>query len=146
MAREKLFHVGIKALITNSEGKVLVLKANPAKFLQEKLAHWDIPGGRISEGESADEALAREIEEETGISEIIGAENFTSVISNIEIPISDAEQVGLVLIVYKVVIPDDAVISLSDEHTEYEWADPLVAAERLLHKYPRIFTDAVRSL
>jgi hypothetical protein len=44
MASEKLFHVGVKALIVNSEGKILVMKT---VAWYGAIAHWDIPGGRI---------------------------------------------------------------------------------------------------
>src|ERR1700744_177543 len=96
---EKLFHVGVKALIISEEGKVLLLNVNTAHFRDDKTPHWDIPGGRVQEGQSALETLKREVVEETGIEQIEKAEYLTGVISNIEIPISDTEKVGLVLVV-----------------------------------------------
>lgn len=141
---EKLFHVGVKALIFNREGKALLFEVNTSKFKGDKIAHWDIPGGRIQEGQTASEALAREIEEEAGITESSEPEFYTSVISNIEIPISDTERVGLVLMVYKVQIADSIEIRLSDEHLKYEWVDLSEAAVRLGYKYPLEFTNLLR--
>jgi 8-oxo-dGTP diphosphatase len=143
MASEKLFHVGVKALIINEDDKVLVLNVNTTKFRDDKTPHWDIPGGRIQEGQSALETLQREVLEETGIEQIEKSEYLTGVISNIEIPVSDELTVGLVLVVYKVVVPPNSVITLSNEHTGYEWVSRAEAAERLRYKYPEEFTKAL---
>lgn len=138
--KEKLFHVGVKGLISNAAGKILLLEVDTSTF-KNRTPHWDIPGGRIQVGQGVQEALAREVEEELGVTEIGTPEFFTAVISNIEIPVSDTEKVGLVLMVYKVKIPADAEITLSAEHTGFEWVSPDVAAERLAHKYPKDFTN-----
>jgi 8-oxo-dGTP pyrophosphatase MutT (NUDIX family) len=143
MASEKLFHVGVKALIVNADDQVLVLNVNTTKFKEDKTPHWDIPGGRIQEGQSALETLQREVLEETGIETIENAEYLTGVISNIEIPVSDELRVGLVLVVYKVSVPPNSTISLSNEHIGYEWVSRADAAERLRYKYPEEFTKAL---
>jgi 8-oxo-dGTP diphosphatase len=103
MSKEKLFHVGIKALIENQRGDVLLLYA-PGWEKAKTKPHWDIPGGRIQEGGSAEETLKREVEEETGIKDVESLECFTSVIANHEIPFED-RILGLVLMVYKVKVP-----------------------------------------
>jgi hypothetical protein len=40
-------------------------------------------------------------------------------------------------------IADDTVITLSDEHTEYVWADEKEVREKLGHKYPDQFIDTL---
>jgi 8-oxo-dGTP diphosphatase len=142
MASEKLFHVGVKALIVNSNDQVLVMKVNTASF-KDSTPHWDIPGGRIQQGQSAIAALKREVLEETGIDQILTTEFLTGVISKIEIPVSDNEKVGLVLVVYKVTIPENSTVTLSNEHTAYEWVTRSVAADRLRYKYPEEFIKAL---
>lgn len=138
--KEKLFHVGVKGLITDNEGRVLILKVNTATF-KDRTEHWDIPGGRIQEGQDAAGTLRREIMEEVGL-EIGNKPTFiTSVISNVEIPLSESQSVGLVLMVYRVSIPADSEIHLSDEHTAFEWVDKVEAARRLSYKYPVSFTE-----
>jgi len=137
MTKEKLLHIGVKALITNKQGDILVLKTIP---LQGAAVHWDIPGGRIKEGHSVEETLRREVLEETGLQNIAQVEFFTAVVSNIEIPVPDLGKVGLLLMVYTVQIPDSTTIVLSEEHTAYEWVDHTEAAERLRYKYPDTFT------
>lgn len=142
MAHEKLFHVGVKGLITNAEGKILVLNVNTARFRDKTdEGHWDIPGGRIQVGSDVKETLTREITEETGVSAISDIGFFTAVISNLQIPISETERVGLVLMIYKVTIPEDSQIVLNEENTEYEWVTPAEAALRLAVKYPAEFTS-----
>jgi 8-oxo-dGTP diphosphatase len=137
----KLFNVGIKGLIENAEGKILVLKSSLKDHKAPTEAYWDIPGGRIEEGEHVLEVLKREIEEETGIQELKKeAEFFHAVVSNHKIPFED-KIIGLVLMVYKVQIPKNSKIKLSDEHVAYEWVDRAEAANRLAHKYPEEFTS-----
>ncbi len=46
-------------------GKLLVLKRAPT--MSYKPGTWDLPGGHLAVGESFEECLAREIEEETGL-------------------------------------------------------------------------------
>lgn len=142
MANEKKFHVGIKVLIENPDGQVLLMKTMAWK---PNPAHWDIPGGRIQEGQTVDDTMAREVEEETGVTDITNPQFFTAVISNIEIPLKDGEVVGLVLMIYKATIPSDSHIQLSEEHTDYEWVSKVEAAERLSFKYPKEFTEKLRA-
>lgn len=146
MAREKLFHVGVKALIVNSANEVLVLKANPARFIQADEVYWDIPGGRIKVGDSAQDTLLRELKEEISVAGASGITFFMSAIAKVEIPISKTERVGLVLMVYRVRIPENSNITLDGESTEYAWLKPEEAAKKLSIKYPPEFTDAIKRL
>lgn len=137
MASEKLFYVGIKGLIENSQGKLLLLQASARNHVKNTENYWDIPGGRIEEGQSVLETLQREIQEETGITKIKNPKFFTAVISNHEIPF-DNKFAGLVLMIYKVKISENSKINLSPEHITYEWVDKKEAAKRL--RYPEEFT------
>lgn len=139
MTSEKEFHVGIKAVITNSKGQILLLKA-PAWEKGNIPAHWDIPGGRIQEGGTPLETLKREILEETGINEVLDPKFMTAVISSHEIP-KDGKKLGLVLFAYEAQIPEGSEVKLSEEHTEYAWFDKKEAAKLLSEKYPKEFTD-----
>ncbi len=133
---EKLFHVGIKALLQRPDGTVLVMKTGPFK---DNSAHWDLAGGRIQVGQDEMETLTREIEEETGLVTFGEPHYFGSCISNIQIPVGDTI-VGLVLIAYIVPVPQDTNIQISDEHSEIAWVSMAEAAERLAYKYPPEFT------
>lgn len=56
---EDIFHLGIKALLRNEEGRVLLLKVNPKKLRGEQRDYWDLPGGRIQKGDSVLDTLRR---------------------------------------------------------------------------------------
>ena len=137
---EKLFHVGIKALIQDKSDKILLLKVDGNRY-NKHTEHWDIPGGRIQYSGTVEETLAREIEEETGIKRIGNVEFFASVISNHEFEIETGQTVGLVLMIHKVRVPEKSKVRLSDEHSGHEWVHKKEAGKRLANKYPPEFTD-----
>jgi 8-oxo-dGTP diphosphatase len=139
MAKEKLFQVGVKGLIQNKSGQFLLFKADVSKHRAQTTAYWDIPGGRIQEGHTLLDTLKREIREEAGITTISNPQFFTSVISKHEIPTDNGKKMGLVLMIYKVTVPERTRIVLSEEHTGVEWVDKKEAAKRLAHKYPPEF-------
>ncbi len=146
MSSEDVFHLGIKALIRNQQGKVLLMQVNPAKLHGERREYWDLPGGRIQKGDSVEDTLRREVVEETGLAEIANIQPVSMVLSNIRIPMGNNESVGLILSVYACTIPDDATITLSDEHIAYDWFTPDKAAELLRVKYPDGFCNAIGEL
>jgi 8-oxo-dGTP diphosphatase len=141
---EDNFHLGVKALIQNNKKQVLLLKVNLAKLKETKEAYWDIPGGRIQKGDTVEQTLKRELEEETGISHINKFIPFSMVLSNIRIPVGPGS-VGLVLASYLCEVDADKV-RLSSEHTEYKWFTPDEAAKLLSVKYPPEFTDKLAAL
>lgn len=141
MSKEKLFYVGVKALMENEDRKVLLLRADTSYGHHGQVeTYWDIPGGRIEVGQSPTEALKREIEEETSITKIDDISFFTAVISNHQIPLESGDAVGLALMIYRVKIPNGSTINLSKEHDKSEWVDKKEAAKRLADKYPSDFT------
>lgn len=144
---EDLFQLGIKALIRNARGEVLLLQVNTDSLLgHEGGAYWDIPGGRVHRGQSIEETLLREIEEETGLTEIAIAGSVGQVLSNIRIPRREGGDTGLILWVYECRIEEESEIRLSSEHGAYEWVNPAEAGERLAFKYPPEFTEKIKGL
>jgi 8-oxo-dGTP pyrophosphatase MutT (NUDIX family) len=143
MANEEMFQVGVKALISNSKGEVLVLKVDTSNHIPNTTPpYWDIPGGRMQKGEAILDTLAREVAEEVGVmSYARPPELLTTVVSRYPIPINDSLTVSLLLVVYRVVINEEAEIVLSQEHTDYEWVNSVDAATRLSGKYPAEFTS-----
>ncbi|MEM7182711.1 MAG: NUDIX hydrolase [Spirochaetota bacterium] len=57
--KTKKFRVRVAALIENAQGKYLLVKQ-----MKKSKEYWLLPGGGIEFGESAGEALARELKEE----------------------------------------------------------------------------------
>lgn len=138
---EDCFHLGIKGLICNSEGKVLLLRVNQKKLDNTKRSYWDIPGGRIQRGETIETALRREIAEETGISKLANIKSLSMVLSNIRIPQKNGPDVGLVLWVFTCDASSLDDITLSDEHIALHWFDLSEAIEKLRFKYPEEFIE-----
>lgn len=140
--KEKLFFVGVKGLMVNEHNQMLVLKADINEHRMNTEEYWDIPGGRIEHGDSEESTLEKEISEELGIK--IGKQCIyvATVISNHEIPLHEGGVAGLVLRIWQVPYHDE-LITLSDEHTDFEWVSFTEAAQRLRHKYPDDFCDQI---
>ena len=112
----KAFNVGIKGVITRSDGAVLLLKKNEAK------SFWEVPGGRIDGNESIEQTLEREIQEELpGSSDI----KIDRILCAHRLPKDIAKDVSLMLIYYQVSVTLPDVIKLSEEHTDYTWIQSL---------------------
>jgi len=52
---------------TNSEMKIPLGEGGKVLFVEHPQRGWEIPGGHIEPGESPDEAMLRELHEETGL-------------------------------------------------------------------------------
>jgi|SRR3989339_797739 len=101
--------VGQKALIFNSQGKVLLLRRSTKTSSPGRL---DFVGGGLDRGEDPLDGIKREIEEETGLK-----------ILKIQPIIATSHFEGkdfVILIFYKVRVATSAV-KLSWEHDDYQW-------------------------
>lgn len=137
---EQIFHVGVKALIQNKDGEVLlVLNKFPDRDL------WDIPGDRMDEGEDIGDALKRELKEELGLVDYDIGDHFMTVKSN-KIIAHGALKVGLMLIVYKVAVNDITCLESKEDHSEVSWKGIKEASLLLRDKYPSEFCDKVGRL
>jgi mutator protein MutT len=58
----------VGALLIRSDGNVLLGLRAPTKKTWPR--HWDTIGGRVEEGESLDQALVREVQEEIGVTPV----------------------------------------------------------------------------
>jgi len=112
MSSEDIFHLGIKALIRNQTGEVLLMQVNPAKLNGTRKDYWDLPGGRIQKGDSVEDTLKREVLEETGIVEITNIQPVGMALSNLRIPMGNDESVGLILSVYVCTVPSNTSIKM----------------------------------
>lgn len=83
------------------------------------------------------------MEEEIGVTGLGEVTEAGMVLSNIRIPLGGDMSAGLVLGVYACEMPKGASITLSDEHTAYDWFTPKEAAELLRVKYPSSFCDTI---
>jgi len=104
--------VGVKAILENDEGQILLLKRSPEKYPQVQKI-WDIPGGRINTGSTLLENLKREINEETGFTfegepKLLAAQDI----------IYEGKHVVRLTYYAKT---EGVIPKLSDEHSEYAW-------------------------
>ena len=131
MNLDKPYIISVYAAIRNSKGEFLLLKrsedsnTNPGK--------WDLPGGKIEGEEILEEAVVREVWEETGITivtgEIAGYITF-------ELP----EKRVIALVYDGGYVASD--VKLSHEHTEYSWIPLGDILE--MHTMPNYFRDFFR--
>lgn len=105
--------LSVKMVVRDDAGRCLLLKrsmnskGNPGK--------WEFPGGKIDPGESFDEALLREVVEETGLTISI-----QGVAGTAESELPTAKLVYLIL-EGRV---ESGQVRLSSEHDDYVWVDP----------------------
>ncbi len=104
-----IYRVVAKALITDTEGKVLVVK--------EKQDFWSLPGGGLEHGESAKDCLEREIKEEIGIDTVEIGEILYS--TNVYL---DKRDIWMTWIVYKAEI-DSSNFVFGDGVTDAKYID-----------------------
>lgn len=140
------FYVGVKAMIINEKNEILVLRVNAEEMKERQYDHWDLPGGRIKDGETFEMALRREVNEELGINEIEILEHFDTQISNMKIPTA-SEWTSLLMVTYRCRLQrHDIQFKLSSEHLEYKWANISEAKELLKVKFANSFIDKLDTL
>lgn len=143
MANEDIFHLGLKALIKNKEGKILVLKGNKKHRITGQ-DYWDLPGGRIQKNEDFQTALKREIAEEIGIQDIKILDLLDASVAKIRVT---DEQLGLILFTFICLIKDSEKITLTDnEHIDFGWFEPKDAANLLSIKFSDSLVKAIKNL
>ncbi|HEX2578980.1 MAG TPA: NUDIX domain-containing protein, partial [Rhabdochlamydiaceae bacterium] len=84
---EDSFHLGVKALIQNTDNQLLVLRKRPKRPQDAGRVVWDLPGGRIHRGESLEMALEREVFEETGLKNLFDKSFLTMALTPSRIPL-----------------------------------------------------------
>lgn len=110
---QKPFALSVKVVIRNEAGDCLLLKrslsskGNPGK--------WDLPGGKADLGEKFDEALLREVSEETGLTI-----NITRVAGSAEFELP-ARKVAYIIMEGRL---ESGQVRLSSEHDDFTWIAP----------------------
>jgi phosphoglycolate phosphatase len=130
-ARHPIVTVG--ALIFNKTGEVLMIRTHKWSNL------WGIPGGKIKYGESAIDALRREVQEETNL-EIVEI-RFILVQDCIDSK-EFYREAHFVLLNYSCVCAHDAAVKLNEEANDYRWVSPAAALEMDLNQPTRILIHA----
>jgi 8-oxo-dGTP diphosphatase len=110
---EKIQKIGVSAFIYK-DGKILILKrSKKEKFMP---GFWDLPGGKVSFGESPEDAIVRETKEETNLDvEALKPYSLFSYLSDNGI----RQTIDIQYITE--VIEDPGDIKLSDAHEDFQW-------------------------
>lgn len=109
--KEKPYGLTVRGIIRNSYGEILILKRHPKSNYGSDM--WELPGGKVEKGEFFDEALIREIKEETNLDCRLG-DLCTA------IPEDYPHKRTVQIIMYLEDVSGD--VAISDEHTDYKWA------------------------
>lgn len=125
----------VGALIFNQEGNVLMIRT------QKWSDKWGIPGGKIHTGESSEEALRREIMEETALK--IGSIEFIMVQDAIS-PKEFYKEAHFLLMNYTCKCLDETPeVTLNDEAQSFQWIHPTHALSMDLNQPTRILIEEV---
>lgn len=137
---EDRFHLGAKAIIRNSEGKVLLLEKERR---QKTATYWDLPGGRMNRGETLLDTLQRELQEEVSLQSLPSSTLLGMGLTKVRISQPDGD-VGLVLALYSLDAPLDFTPVLSDEHINFGWFDFDEALALLKPQYPHELVEMMQ--
>lgn len=110
------FSLSVKAIVMDKDKRCLVLRR--AMTSKNNAGKWEFPGGKLDPGESFDEALEREVREETGL-EITLLRPFDTAMSSI--------QDRRVVYLFMLAKTGTDRVRLSEEHDAFQW----VTADRL---------------
>ena len=108
-------NVGAHALIINDQNKVLITKRSESDGYMPLL--WDLPGGSIEIGETVEEALIREVKEETNI-DILPVKPVY-----VHTDLSFIPHNHNIQIVYKCVCNGGDILLDPEEHVDYQWVE-----------------------
>lgn len=118
--KNKISYVGVKALIVNDEGKILIAQ-EPTNFIGG--GTWELPGGKLSDGEEKvplEEVLAREIKEELGNIDISVGKVIDVMRRPWNKPGALADMVFLAVFLCKY---NGGEITLSEENNSFAWIE-----------------------
>jgi 8-oxo-dGTP diphosphatase len=106
----------MKAVIVAPDGSVLILQEAAHNKGRTHPGKYELPGGRMEPGETIEQALTREVQEEAGLTVTIGA------------PVSIGEwRPVLGGVVHQIIgmflhcKTDTKEVRLSDEHDDFQW-------------------------
>lgn len=107
----KPYGLTVRGIIKNDKDEILIVKRHPKSRTDPEM--WELPGGKVENGEFFADALVREIKEETNLDVEVG--DFAEAIQN-DYPHKRTVQ----LMMYLSDIRGE--VKISEEHTEWMWA------------------------
>jgi len=125
---KNFYLIGVKIILENKSGEILLLKRSSKV---PRTHSWDLPGGAVDASEAPEQAIIRELLEETGIT-ITNPQLCTS-------HLNTAHEDDAIILGFFAKI-EQADVVLSWEHEAYEWMTP----ERLVGiDLPDIYAEMI---
>lgn len=130
-------------MLTQKSAGFIVFKREGKSFKFLLLHHggdyWNFPKGRLDPGETEMEAARRELEEETGITDISVIDDYRDEYKyDFDAVIEDgSRQTIYKTAVFFLAAVKDEKINISDEHTDFGWYDYDKAYKRLFYQTGR---------
>ena len=127
---DKPFCLAVRAVVLDEQGKCLLLKRSLGS--RHFAGTWEWPGGKPDKGESFDEAVLREVAEETGLeiklTGVAGAYYFEMDQRHVAVLCMEAVPIG-------------GNLCLSDEHEGSAWVPLDELHKWSLSEWFRVFTE-----
>lgn len=108
----KPYGLTVRGIIKNENDEILIVKRHPKSRTDPEM--WELPGGKVEEGEFFADALVREIKEETDLDVRVG--DFCEAIQN---DYSHKRTVQIMMYLDNV----QGEVKISEEHTDWMWAN-----------------------
>lgn len=110
MTSNKPFTLSVKVVILDDGGRCLLIKRSMAS--KGNPGKWEFPGGKPDLGESFEQALLREVAEETGLA--------ISLLRSVGTAESESPSKKIVYLIMEARL-ESGKIQLSEEHDDYTW-------------------------
>lgn len=120
LPKNRAFLIAIKGFVFNEHKELLMLKV--ASNLKDS-DKWDLPGGLLEIDEDIEDALKREVKEETGLSIKVGKLMCfgETIFSSFIFEENDVRDVRLVVLGFECKVEKSGSIVLSEEHDKFKW-------------------------
>lgn len=141
---EQLYKLGLKAIIRNDKGEVLLLQTK-RETNDSVNTYWDFPGGKVNVDENPFDALTREVREETQLEGLKILKPYTFTVAKLKLNHQES-QTGLIIHAYLCDIDIKQNILLSPEHSDFGWFDPSHVSHFLESKYDSDFIEHISQL
>lgn len=113
MEERQSFYIGVKAIIKNDSGDILILKDAPR-------GKWEVPGGRIDKNQTIQQSLEREIQEEILGAKLVRLGPIIYVATG-DFTVENEHKLFLAFHDATVKLPTE--LTLSREHTDFAWVN-----------------------
>jgi len=130
---DDIFYLSLKIILRNKQNQVLILQMH-----KNGDTFWELPGGRIQQGETEMDPLHPELKEETGITVIENLKHLDTYLSDYRVS-AHRITAGFLFSFYVAYVENDKIM-LSNDHIDYAWVDKQEALKRLGDAYgPNLF-------